>query len=105
MKESTDQESAYHNPSDIPQRLLYPARMFIMKRLLKRDTEFKEFKKLLNMSDGNIWSHMRALEQLNLVSLRKEVEGRKVKSVYSISANGRSVYTVFSKALLELLES
>jgi DNA-binding HxlR family transcriptional regulator len=75
-----------------------------VKTLLQKDTEFKEFKKLLCMSDGNLWSNMRALEQLDLVILRKEVEGRKVKSVYSITANGRSVFMTFRKAILELLE-
>jgi DNA-binding HxlR family transcriptional regulator len=101
---SADQRSGHYNLLNVPQRALYPARIFIMKTLLQRDTEFKEFKKLLCMSDGNLWSNMRALEQLHLVVLRKEVEGRKVKSVYSITDKGRSMFTAFRKAILELLE-
>jgi DNA-binding HxlR family transcriptional regulator len=97
----------HDNMNDIPQRLFYPARIFILKRLVQEDVEFQKLKTELKMSDGNLWSNMRALEQLGLVVLRKEVDssGRKVKTMYSITEEGRTIFADFRNRLLGLLGS
>jgi hypothetical protein len=42
-------------------RILYPARIFILKSLIENKTiRFQKFKQELGMSDGNLWSNLRA---------------------------------------------
>ncbi len=95
----------YINLSDL-QRLLYPARIYILKKLVQQKADYQELKKDLNMIDGNLWSNMRALEDMGLVSLHKEIDksGRKTKTVYQITDKGRSVYRDLHSRLLNLLK-
>ncbi len=78
----------YIDISDL-QKLLF-LRIFILKTLLQKDTDYQGLKNELNMSDGNLWSNMRALEQRGLIDIRKEIDegGRKVKTVYSSTEKG-----------------
>lgn len=99
--------SEYFEIDPISQRLLYPSRIFILKTLMKNDTSFSEIRTILNdMIDGNVFGHMRALEQLRLVTVRKEVYNnrRKVRTVYSITEKGRSIFTNLQNKMLVLLQ-
>jgi predicted transcriptional regulator len=52
------------------QRLLYSSRIYILKKLMSHKTDFQELIKDLDMVDPNLWSNMRALEDMGLVSLQ-----------------------------------
>lgn len=65
------------------ERLFYPARIFILKSLLKKPTRFQKLKKELGMKDGSLWSNMKALEQMGLVVLGKEID-----------ESGRGIYNI-----------
>jgi DNA-binding HxlR family transcriptional regulator len=89
------------------QRILYPARIFILKSLMNNKTiRFQKFKKDLDMSDGNLWSNMRALEQMGLIMLGKEIDegGREAYTIYSITEKGKQVYLDLQDRLLKLLQ-
>jgi DNA-binding HxlR family transcriptional regulator len=95
----------YTDLSDI-QRLLYPARIYILKKLMQQKADYQELKKELNIIDGNLWSNMRALEDMGLVTLHKEIDssGRKTKTIYYITDKGRSAYQDLHSRLLKLLQ-
>lgn len=58
------------------------------------------------MIDGNLWSNMKALENMGFVSLHKEIDssGRKTKIIYQITDKGRSTYADLHSRLLKLLQ-
>jgi len=58
------------------------------------------------MSDGNLWSNLRALEQMDLVKLGKEIDegGREAYTNYSITEKGMSAYMNLRDKLLKLLQ-
>lgn len=97
----------YSKNSDDLQRILYPARIFVLKSLMNNESvRFQKFKKDLNMSDGNLWSNLRALEQMGLVTLGKEIDegGREAYTIYTITEKGKSAYLDLRSRLLLLLQ-
>jgi DNA-binding HxlR family transcriptional regulator len=88
------------------ERLLYPARIFILKSLLDKPSRFQKLKKDLGMKDGSLWSNMRNLEQMGYVTLGKEIDegGREAYTIYTITEKGRSAYTDLHGRLLKLLQ-
>jgi DNA-binding PadR family transcriptional regulator len=46
------------------------------------------------MSDGNLWSNLRALEQMGLVKLGKEIDegGKEAYTNYSITEKGKTAF-------------
>ena len=86
------------------QRLLYPARIFILKSLSDKPLRFQKLKKELNMKDGSLWSNMRALEKMGMVTLGKEIDGREAYTIYTITEKGKHEYLDLRDSLLKLLQ-
>jgi predicted transcriptional regulator len=64
----------------IPSKLLFPHRIQIMQMLTSNESvKFKQIGEATGLSNGNLWSHIRALEADGLMAINKEVNGRKVK--------------------------
>lgn len=69
-------------------------RLGIMSVLMVRQwVEFKELKELLEITDGNLASHVGALEKKQYLEVRKEFIGKKPRTSYNITALGRSAFT------------
>lgn len=88
------------------QRLLYPARIFILNTLLEKNTDYRTFKLALKMNDGNLWSNIRALLEIKAIDYRKEVDdsGKKVITMYRITEKGKIAYNELKENLLQLLQ-
>jgi DNA-binding MarR family transcriptional regulator len=73
-------------------RLVYErVRLGMMSALAVRDElTFSELKALFNVSDGNLSAHARKLEEAKYVTCTKSFDGRRPKSVYRLTAAGRS---------------
>jgi DNA-binding MarR family transcriptional regulator len=73
-------------------RLIYErVRLGIMSALAVRDElTFAELKALFDVSDGNLSAHARKLEEAKYVTCTKSFEDRRPKTVYRITATGRS---------------
>jgi DNA-binding MarR family transcriptional regulator len=68
-------------------------RIGIMAALSVNDQlDFNSLKKLLDVTDGNLASHMKALEDLEYVKVDKRFVGRKPKTSFSISKLGRLAF-------------
>jgi len=66
--------------------------------------EFKELKSLLEVTDGNLASHIGALENKGLVETRKRFVGKKPNTSFRITEEGRSAFGNHLKALEQLLK-
>ena len=68
-------------------------RLGIMSILMVNDwVDFTTLRDTLEVTDGNLASHLRALEKLNYIALRKEFVGRKPKSSYQATTIGRKAF-------------
>lgn len=78
----------------------------IMSVLLVNDwVEFKEMKELLEITDGNLASHINSLEKSGYVEVKKEFAGKKPKTSYKVTRAGRAAFNKHLKALEGLLRS
>jgi DNA-binding HxlR family transcriptional regulator len=65
--------------------------------------DFNNLKDVLGVTDGNLASHLKALEENNLIRVNKQFIGRKPNTSYSITENGASLFRDHIKALEELI--
>jgi DNA-binding MarR family transcriptional regulator len=90
---------------NIPQKMFFPYRMLIMKMLYNNsEIYFQTIKNELRLTEGNLVSHLRALESEGLVTFRKEVSGKRVKTINRITPKGRKVYEQFRDIILKILK-
>ncbi|MBL9153080.1 MAG: transcriptional regulator [Verrucomicrobiales bacterium] len=80
-------------------------RLSIMTLLAARpDWKYQDLKAELNMSDGNLITHLRTLYKAGYVSMTKEVEKRPQTS-YALTAAGRKAFEDYLAVLEQILKS
>lgn len=71
--------------------------------LVNEEVDFNEMKERLDLTDGNLASHISALEKLDYVLVKKEFVGKKTKTTYQVSNLGKKAFQDHIKALEKLL--
>ncbi len=80
-------------------------RLGIMSLLLVDDwVEFKRLKELLGLTDGNLASHLKGLEEKKYIKLKKQFVGRKPMTTYACTVAGRKAFEEHLDALEKLLQ-
>jgi DNA-binding PadR family transcriptional regulator len=80
-------------------------RLGAMAALMVNDAlEFNRLKELLKVTDGNLASHLRTLEDNAYVTFEKEFSGRKPRTVYQATALGMAAFKKHLKAIEDLLK-
>ena len=80
-------------------------RLGIMSALMVNDTlDFNALKELLELTDGNLASHLKALEQQEIVVISKQFIGRKPSTTYKATGKGKDLFRQHLSALEELLK-
>jgi len=64
---------------------------------------FNELKELLELTDGNLASHLKALEKVEYISVNKTFIGRKPNTTYKITSEGKSAFELHLTALEKLI--
>ncbi|MGE5421514.1 MAG: winged helix-turn-helix domain-containing protein [Chloroflexota bacterium] len=81
-------------------------RLGIMSVLIVNDSyDFNSLKDTLDVTDGNLASHLRALEENDLIRVNKQFLGKKPNTTYSITEKGRTLFREHLKALENLIRS
>lgn len=81
-------------------------RLGIMSVLIVNDSyDFNTLKETLGVTDGNLASHLKALEENNLIRVNKKFIGRKPNTSYSITENGVILFRKHLKALEDIIKS
>ena len=70
---------------------------------IHRSMDFTGLKELLDVTDGNLASHLRALEEGGYVSMEKSFINRKPNTTYTITEEGMESFRSHLKALEELI--
>lgn len=79
-------------------------RLAVMSALSVNDSmDFNSMKQMLNVTDGNLASHIGALEGEGYVKVRKRFVGRKPQTSYALTAPGRRAFREHIDALEELI--
>ncbi len=65
--------------------------------------DFKAFKELLDATDGNLATHLRALEKVAYIDVAKTFIGRKSNTRYSATAKGKKAFAKHLDALESLI--
>lgn len=79
-------------------------RLGIMSVLMVNERmDFTSLRDLLEVTDGRLASHIKALEELGYLSVRKQFIGRKPNTSYAATEAGRVAFEKHLEALKKLL--
>ncbi len=80
-------------------------RLGIMSALMVNDeVSFNELKELLDITDGNLASHLKALEEYAFVKVQKGFIGRKTNTTYSATKAGQKAFAAHLDALEKMIK-
>lgn len=81
-------------------------RLQIMSVLVANERyDFNSLKELLQATDGNLASHLKALEKEEYITVNKSFIGRKPNTQYAASKNGKTAFIKHLEALANLIEN
>ncbi len=81
-------------------------RLGIMSILLVNDSyDFNSLKAALGVTDGNLASHLKALEENGLVRSEKKFIARKPNTSYSATEKGEKIFRTHLKALETIIRN
>jgi len=80
-------------------------RLQIMSVLVANESyDFNSLKELLDLTDGNLASHLKALEKEAYMEVQKSFIGRKPNTRYSVTEKGRLAFKKHLQALENLIK-
>ncbi|WP_424494201.1 winged helix-turn-helix domain-containing protein [Salinimicrobium sp. GXAS 041] len=80
-------------------------RLGIMSTLAVNETlDFKALKEYLDVTDGNLASHLKALEKENFIAVEKSFVGRKPNTQYQMTKAGRKAFELHLNTLENLIK-
>ena len=79
-------------------------RLGIMSILMVNEwIEFKEMKETLDITDGNLASHIAGLEKNEYIEVKKEFVGKKPRTSYRATKTGRTAFNQHLNSLGKLI--
>jgi len=81
-------------------------RLGIMSILMVNDwVDFPALKEMLDITDGNLASHITALEKMQYVEVKKQFVGKKPNTSYAVTKAGKKAFNEHLDALENLLKN
>ena len=81
------------------------ARLGIMSVLMVNESvNFNTLKDLLQLTDGNLATHIKSLEDAGYISVTKEFIGRKPNTLYTATADGKKAFVDHLNVLEQLIK-
>ena len=71
--------------------------------LVNESVDFNSLKQHLDLTDGNLASHITALEKSKYIKVNKSFVGKKPNTTYSVTAAGRRAFNEHLDALEQLI--
>ena len=91
---------------DIDKLIHEPARLMIISLLYVVETaNFLWIKRQLNLTDGNLSSHLSKLESAGYVIVEKNIKNKKTTTSLKLSKGGRKAFEEYRSKLTQILES
>lgn len=94
------------NPFENLDKVLeHRVRLQIMSVLVTNEAfDFNSLKEMLNVTDGNLASHIKALEKEKYISINKTFVERKPNTKYKITEKGRNAFRKHLDALEQVVK-
>ena len=81
-------------------------RLGIMSTLMvNNEINFNDLKQLIGVTDGNLASHIKSLEDSGYIKVNKGFIGRKTNTTYSVTKAGEKAFQQHLKALEKMIKS
>ena len=81
-------------------------RLGIMSALIvNTEINFNELKELIEVTDGNLASHLKTLEENGFIKVQKGFIGRKTNTTYSVTKAGEKAFKQHLDALEQMIKS
>jgi DNA-binding MarR family transcriptional regulator len=81
-------------------------RLGIMSALMVNvEVNFNELKELIQVTDGNLASHLKTLEESKYIKVQKGFIGRKTNTTYSVTKAGEKAFKSHLDALEQMIKS
>ena len=81
-------------------------RLGIMSALMVNDeVNFNDLKELIQVTDGNLASHLKTLEESKYLKVQKGFIGRKTNTTYSVTKEGEKAFKNHLDALEQMIKS
>jgi DNA-binding HxlR family transcriptional regulator len=81
-------------------------RLGIMSVLMVNDqVNFNELKEFIEITDGNLASHLKTLEENTFIKVQKGFIGRKTNTTYTITKAGEKAFKSHLEALEKMIRS
>ncbi len=93
-------DSGFHKVFESRIRLVLVSILAVNDRI-----DFNSLKELLDVTDGNLASHLKALEKEEFIAVEKSFIGRKPNTRYTLTEAGKSAFNEHLKALEKIIES
>ena len=80
-------------------------RLGIMSALMvNAEVNFNDLKELIQVTDGNLASHLKTLEESGYVKVQKGFIGRKTNTTYSVTKAGEKAFKAHIEALEQMIK-
>ena len=80
-------------------------RIGIMSALMVgEDVNFNDLKALIDVTDGNLATHLKTLEENSYIKIKKGFIGRKTNTTYTITAAGEKAFRQHIDALEKIIK-
>jgi len=81
-------------------------RLGIMSALMvNAEVNFNDLKDLIQVTDGNLASHLKGLEESGYIKVQKGFIGRKTNTTYSVTKAGEKAFKQHLEALEQMIRS
>jgi len=73
--------------------------------MVNDEVNFKLLKEVLDVTDGNLASHLKPLEENKYIKVQKGFLGRKTNTTYKVTKAGERAFKTHLKALEQMIKS
>ncbi|WP_273130576.1 winged helix-turn-helix domain-containing protein [Bacillus weihaiensis] len=94
-----------NNLNNLNELIHAKVRLGIMSLLMTYDEcDFTLLKKSLSITDGNLSSHLKKLEEANYINMQKTFVSKKPKTIVEITETGSKAYKEYIRTIEEILK-
>lgn len=73
--------------------------------LVNSEVNFNELKELIQVTDGNLASHLKTLEDNQYIKVKKGFIGRKTNTTYAVTRSGEKAFKAHLEALEQMIKT
>ncbi len=73
--------------------------------MARSEADFNALKEILEVTDGNLASHLKALEKEQYIDVHKQFVGRKPNTTYEVTQKGKSAFKSHIDALEAIIKN